>query len=209
MSVDSANHGQLPQRIYRSPHGRPTTTRYFVDKFPLFLSSASSAPSPVVGFCYVEGGTGKPSGFDTYLLQWRELFSRLDRFRIIYVAANERMFPKAGRIFRRSCGNGVEAVRVARDPDIERLREHFQARNLFDRRETSSFGKSRLDRLREELNEFAGPPCEALYRRWREQGDCVLGDSTRSPGQCAGGFASYRLDHDYELFGGLGRKIPA
>ena len=163
----------------------------------------------MVGFCYVEGGAGKPSGFDTYLLQWRELFSRLDRFRIVYVSANERMFPKAGRIFRRSCGNGVEAVRVARDPDIERLREHFQARNLFDRRETSSFGKNRLDRLREELNEFAGPPCEALYRRWREQGDCVLGDSTRSPGQCAGGFASYRLDHDYELFGGLGRKIPA
>jgi hypothetical protein len=147
LSVDSANHGQLPQRIYRSPHGRPTTTRYFVDKFPLFLSSASSAPSPVVGFCYVEGGTGKPSGLDTYLLQCRGLFSRLDRFRIIYVAANERRFPKAGRIFRRSCGNGVEAVRVARDPDIERLREHFQARNLFDRRETSSFGKSRLDRL--------------------------------------------------------------
>jgi len=46
------------------------------------------------------------------------------------------------------------------------------------------------------------PPYEALYRRWREQGDCVLGDITRSPGQCAGGFASYRLDHDYELFGG-------
>jgi hypothetical protein len=75
--------------------------------------------------------------------------------------------------------------------------------------ETSSFGKSRLDRLREELNEFAGPPYEALYRRWREQGDCVLGDRTRSLGQRSGGVASYRMDHDYELFGGLGRKIPA
>ena len=80
----------------------------------------------MVGFCYVEAGSGKPSGFDTYLLQWRELFSRPDRFRIIYVSANERMFPKAGRIFRRSCRNGVEAVRVARDPDIERLREPFR-----------------------------------------------------------------------------------
>jgi hypothetical protein len=62
------------------------------------------------------------------------------------VAADERMFAKAEPIFRRLCGNGVEAG-GAKDPDIERLREHFQARNLFDRRETSSFGKSRLDRL--------------------------------------------------------------
>ena len=61
-----------------------------------------------------------------------------------------------------------------------------------------SFGKSRLDRLREELNEFAGPQYETLYRRWREQGDCVLGENPHSPGKGSGGFASYRLDHDYE-----------
>src|SRR5216683_2264338 len=82
------NHSFLPQRTYRSRHGRTITTRYFVDKFPLFLSGASSAPSPVVWFCYVDGSTGKPSGFDTYLLQYRELFSRLDRFAVIYVAAD-------------------------------------------------------------------------------------------------------------------------
>jgi len=203
------NHGHLPQRIYRSPYGRRTTTRYFVDKFPLFLSGASSAPSPVVWFCYVDGGTGKPSGFDTYLLQYRELFSRLDRFGIIHVAADKRMFPKAERIFRRLSGNGVEAVGVAKDPDIERLREHFRARDLFDRRETSSFDKSRLDRLREELNEIGGPQYEALYRQWREQGDYVLGDNPHSPGKGSGGFATYRLDHDYQLFGELGRKISA
>jgi hypothetical protein len=31
----------LPLRIYRSRNGRTQTTRYFVDKFPLFLSGAS------------------------------------------------------------------------------------------------------------------------------------------------------------------------
>ena len=39
---------------------RNTTTRYFADKFPLFLSGASRAPRPVVAFCYVDGTTGKP-----------------------------------------------------------------------------------------------------------------------------------------------------
>jgi hypothetical protein len=39
---------------------------------------------------------GKPSGFDTYLLQYRELFSRLQGFQVIYVAADERMFCEGG-----------------------------------------------------------------------------------------------------------------
>jgi hypothetical protein len=93
-----------------------TTTRYFVDKFPLFLSGASSAPSPVVGFCYVKRSIGKPSGFDTYPVQYRELFSRVEGFRVIYVAADEPMFPKAERTFRRMCRNTSDGVCVAEIP---------------------------------------------------------------------------------------------
>jgi hypothetical protein len=203
------NHSYLPQRIYKSWHSRNITTRYFVDKFPLFLSGASSAPQPVIRFCYVDGSLGKPSGFDTYLLQYEDLFSRLDGFGIIYMAADERMFPKAGRIFGRMCGKGAEALSIPRDREIERLRAHFRARALFERRETSSFGKAGLDRLREELAEFGGPEYEALYCQWRECGDCILGRSAHCPEKRSGGFATYRVDHDYELFGELSRKIPA
>src|ERR1700730_2181082 len=64
----------LTGRIYRSKDGRIKTARYFVDKFPLFLSGAPSAPPPVVCFCYVDGEVRNPSGFDTYLLQYRDLF---------------------------------------------------------------------------------------------------------------------------------------
>jgi hypothetical protein len=56
------NHSHLPQRTYRSRHGRTIATRYFVDKFPLFLSGASSAPSPVVWFCYVDGNIADRGG---------------------------------------------------------------------------------------------------------------------------------------------------
>jgi hypothetical protein len=203
------NRSYLPQRIYRSRYGRNITTRYFVDKFPLFLSGASSAPSPVVGFCYVDGSTGKPSGFDTYLLQYKDLFGRLDGFGIIYMAGDERMFPKAERIFGRVCGNGAQTIPVPRDRDIVRLREHFRARDLFERRETSSFGKAGLDRLREELTEFGGPEYEALYGQWRERGDCFFGGGAESPEKRSGGFATYRVDHEYELLGELSRKIPA
>jgi hypothetical protein len=61
----------------------------------------------------------------------------------------------------------------------------------------------------EKLNEFGGPKYEALYRPWREQGDCVLGDGPHSPGKQSVGFATYRLDHDYELFRELSKEIPA
>jgi hypothetical protein len=197
------NHSCLPQRVYRSRLGRNLTTRYFVDKFPLFLSGASNTPAPVVGFCYVDASVGKPSGFDTYLLQYKDLFSRLDRFGVIYMAGDERIFPKAQRIFDRVCGNGTQAVSVPRDRDFERLREHFRARDLFERRETSSFGKAGLDRLREELKEFGGPEYEALYGQWQECGDCILGSGLGTPERRSGGFATYRADHDYELFGEL------
>jgi hypothetical protein len=41
----------LPGRVYRSKDGRTKTARYFVDKFPLFLSGAPSAAHAVVCFC--------------------------------------------------------------------------------------------------------------------------------------------------------------
>ena len=163
----------------------------------------------MVGLCYVDGSIGKPSGFGTYLLQYQDLFSRLERFGIIYVAGDEQMLPKAERIFGRVCGNGARAVSVPRDRDIERLREHFRARDLFERRETSSFGKAGLDRLREELVEFGGAEYEALYCEWRERGDCILGGGAESAEKQSGGFATYRVDHDYELFGELSRKMSA
>ena len=42
----------LPVRIYRSKDWRIKTARYFVDKFPLFLSGAPSATHPVVRFLH-------------------------------------------------------------------------------------------------------------------------------------------------------------
>ena len=108
-------------------------------------------------------------------------------------------------------GNGAQALSVPGNRDIERLRKHFRARDLFERRETSSFGKAGLDRLREELRgEFGGPEYEAMYCFNGENAViCILGGGAESPEKGSGGFATYRVDHDYALFGELSRKIPA
>ena len=162
----------LPLRIYRSRDGRTQTTRYFVDKFPLFLSGASSAPAPVVTFCYVDGNLGKPAGFDTHLLEYISLFGRLESVQVVYVSTDQRTFAKAERIFRRLCETlAAKSARVPSDPDLGRLLGHFRARVLLERRETACFDKQQLDRLRDELREFRGPEHEELYKIWREHGD--------------------------------------
>src|ERR1700730_16372592 len=88
----------LPGRVYRSKDGRTKTARYFADKFPLFLSGAPGAAHAVVCFCYIDGEVRKPSGFDTYLLHYRDLFARLGSFRVVYVAADESI-PEGGEDF--------------------------------------------------------------------------------------------------------------
>lgn len=203
----------LPARVYRSQDGRCTTTRYFVDKFPIFLSGApadSGAPHPVVQFCYVDGSAGEPSGFDTHLIQYRDLFAQLRSFRVVYAASDPRMFTKAERMFSRLCGrfcNG--AAEAPLDPERPRLLEYFRARDLFERRETSSFDKHRLDQLRDELEEFHGPEYEAWYRRWKQEGDTAVIASAKNWETGAASFSAYQLEHDYDLFGDLVRAVPA
>jgi len=199
----------LPARIYHSKDGREKTTRYFVDKFPIFLSEAPGASCPVVSFCYVDGSMEGPSGFGTYLSQYEELFARLESFRVIFVAANGAMFAKAESIFSRSCGRSLGYAGRTQDPDKQRLAEHFRDRQLFERRETVSFDKRRLDRLREELREFGGTRYDALYRQWLEQGDsAVLGaGSDRKSIQAS--FSPYLLRYEYSLFDSLRTAVPA
>ena len=73
-----------PLRIYRSRNGRTPDYRYFVDKF-LFLSGASIAPAPVVRVCYVDGNLNKTAGFETHLLEYRDLFARVESVQSVCV----------------------------------------------------------------------------------------------------------------------------
>ena len=81
--------------------------------------------APVVGSCYIDGEVRKPSGFDTYLLQCRDLFARLDSFRVVYVTADQSMFLKAESIFSRLCGGAGKGPNgMPLDPEVRRLLDH-------------------------------------------------------------------------------------
>ena len=64
----------LPGRVYRSARGKAETIRYFVDKFPLFLS-----PAAVVHFTFVSvGELPRLEEFRSHLLVYSKLFRHLE-----------------------------------------------------------------------------------------------------------------------------------
>ena len=173
------NRGYLPQRVYRSGQVRKSPRAISLTSFRCFSLAHRARHLLWSGLVIRTAAQGSLQGSipaccstRAYSVGWIVLGSSTS-------LGMSGCFRRQS-IFGRVCGNGARAVSVSRERDIERLREHFWARDLFERRETSSFGKAGLDRLREELAEFRGPEYEALYCECRERGDCILGGSAES-----------------------------
>ncbi len=205
---------QLPTRWYQSPRGYAATAKHFVDKFPLFLASASGqsggpASAPVVHFCYVDEGAQDIDGFATYLDQYRSLFGRLSRFHVTYIAKHSGLFASAQRVFTRLSA-GLSASPPALDPEKRHLLAYFEARKAYEARDFSGFDTARLIRFREQKNEFSAPRYDALYGEWKVHGQRALsaGLSTESGrnGIPSEHFGTYVVEHDYDLFGRIAHK---
>ena len=189
-------------RGYRSRHPEgPTRTRYFVDRFPIFVTSTGTDLRPLVSFCYVDGARAKPSGFETYLEHYRAVFSSLSSFEVVYVAIDPQMFPKAERVFAR-CFQAP--LCNPEDPLLARLREHFRIRELFERQGSRCLDQQRLDCFRDELEEYRGPQFEALYRQWKSQGSLGV-HAEAANHQVRRVFRTWRAANEYQLFGDLTR----
>jgi len=188
-------------RGYRSrrPEGQ-TCVRYFVDRFPIFVTSPATGPRPAVSFCYVDGARAKPSGFETYLEHYRAVFSSLSSFEVVYVAIDPQMFPKAERVFAR-CFRAP--LCNPEDPLLARLREHFRIRELFERQGSRGLDQQRLDCFRDELEEYHGPQFEALYQRWKGEGNSGLRAGAANDVRPV--FRTWRVADEYQLFGDLTR----
>lgn len=200
---------KLPTKLYNSVKSKATTTRYFVDKYPIFLSPAPDGAPPVVSFSFVDEGLTTPSRFETYLDQYGPLFASLPAFHVIYVAATAAPFQWAERTFQRfvvkqnSDNNGQRPF----DPRFARMLEHFEARRQFEGNELAAFDRAKLIRLRDERNEFSGEPFDALYERWKAKGKAavlqVLSPEAAPKEQPEAIFSTHLLRHNYDLFGSL------
>jgi hypothetical protein len=195
----------LPVKPFRSPKAEDSTSRFFVDKYPIFVREESDA-SVVVCFCFIDEGVATSSRFETYLHQYRKLLSRLARFEVVYAAASAALFWEAERIFR-AFVSGQPKGRAATlsHLDLVRLDSHFQDRQLFDARILDSFDKPKLIRLRDEREEFSGAFFDALYRSWKAGGkdavQAALAMNTPAAEPLNGSLSTCLLRHTYDLFG--------
>jgi hypothetical protein len=198
----------LPAKLYPGAQTE-AAARYFVDKYPMFLSEAPVVGSAaVIAFCFIDEGMVTLSHFETFLVQYRPLFASLSEFRLIYVAATETLFKAAQRTFERYVGlwQGSKNGGVP-DPEHRRLQEHFEARRLYEAKRFAEFDREKLIRLRNELAEFSGKENAALYELWKTVGDAAFIEkpSLKVPMQSrlCGTFSSYLLEHRYDFLGTL------
>src|SRR5690606_3995098 len=87
----------LPRKIYRSKTSGQTTTRYFVENFPIALTGDRNESPPVVSFGYIDAGDQTTAGFTSFLDRYRPLLSRLESIRLLYVSDTDRHFESATR----------------------------------------------------------------------------------------------------------------
>ncbi len=93
---------KLPQKVFRSRDDRHCATRYFIEKYPLFVAAANTAVGPpVLTFTFVDEGLVTLSRFERYLFEYGALFKALDRFSLVYVAEGDAHFAAARGLFER------------------------------------------------------------------------------------------------------------
>src|SRR6266508_830168 len=193
----------LLSKGYQSTACGVTTTRYFVDKYPIFVTSKTQeGATPLTSFCFVDEGLVSLSRFETYLTQYGPLFESLSTFHLVYVAADRTHFSGARTMFERYLTRGSSGSNGrGSDREIERLLAYFKARRLYEQQQFASFDRSQLIGLREARDEFSRPDHEALYAKWQATCDGaireILAPKRASADPVRGTFSTYFLEHDY------------
>jgi hypothetical protein len=150
----------LPAKVYEGGPGSQPTTRYFVDKFPLFVAAPMAASSPVVTFCYVDSGTGSLWSFVAYLAAYQGLFRHLNSFRLIYIAPRATEFRRAEDRFRSCVRQPLES-----DTASEILR-YFDIRRKWENHEYVVPVAADFEFLNAARRRFGGARFENLYSAW-------------------------------------------
>ncbi len=150
----------LPAKAYEGTRGVAPTLRYFVDKYPLFLNSSSSCPSPVATFSFVDPGLASIKAFSTHLGAYAPLFRELAEFRFLYIATSAVNFTAA-----KSCFLKRFAPATSHNNSDEILR-YFRLRKAWEQQKYGLFSNSDIEWLNDATRRFATKQIESLYTVW-------------------------------------------
>jgi hypothetical protein len=185
----------IPCRTYKSRKSGSQTARYFVDRFPIFLTNE---PLPAPTFVYCDSDLPGLFGYLTHVRNYEQLLRRLHGFSLVYAAPDSAKFRRAQGFFERTFGSNTAV-------DIDELARYFDIRQLWESHKTESLTRADRDFLRDGDKRFQGPLFESLYQKWwagtTSQSDLEVhfGDSRGSKKR---GFSTHLLPDNYEIFRG-------
>jgi hypothetical protein len=190
---------ELPAKAYRTPYSKMETLRYFVDKYPLFLSDVSPI-GPVVHFSYVDPGPYTTVvEFLNHLRRYALLLARMPVIRMVYIYQVSSKLKQARDLFQAFVRSGCRLGAG----DLE-LVKYFQLREAWESKQFEKVGSIELQFLNHARKKYAAARYEELYWEWKS------GDRTK-PVQVFNGhnkvsdasFTTYKIGEPYAPFGDL------
>lgn len=151
----------LPAKLYLGTKTASLTTRYFVDKFPMFLATTGS--SPLVTFTYISAGAESLSAFATHLQNYLPFFRSLKQFHFVFLSPCEPLFPKARALFLSLVKGPLESATAL---EISR---YFRVRKLWESRQFAALTTEDVVFLNEATRRFASERIQELYKSWAKR----------------------------------------
>ena len=148
----------LPAKLYLGQKSPSITSRYFVDKFPMFLP-ARGTPA-VVTFTYVESEAENLAGFMTHLQNYMPLFRKLGQFAFLFISPYGELFPKARGIFTSLVKNPLEL------PTTTELVRYFRIRRAWEAKQFAQLTNADIEFLNEATHRFHAQRFQDLYQSW-------------------------------------------
>ncbi len=189
---------QLPGRTYEGIEQLSHTKRYFVDRFPIYITQLASGPDskPVPTFIYCDSARRTLLYYRTHLRHYENLLHRIPAFKFIYAAPTPTKFQSAERFFRRLFDQS--SAEKARS-----ITRYFRLRRLWDEDKHHLLTRADRDFLRYGNDRFCDPKMESAYQKWAAQPgnnplpEALLATLSAAPKPR---FGTWILSRDYEVF---------
>ena len=188
----------LPAKLYLGTRTPSITSRYFVDKFPMFLPAITG--SRVVTFTYIAPEAENLVAFVTHLQNYMPLFRSLKQFTFLFLSPCEPLFPKARAIFSSLVKGPLER------PSASDIARYFRVRNLWESRQFVALKTDDIEFLNEATRRFASERVQELYKAWAkgELADSTLASMfSDSKGQRRVGFGTCLINRQRFLPAGI------
>ena len=150
----------LPAKTYQGSRNSQPTTRYFVDKLPMFLDD-DALSSPVVTFTFLQGSAAVMAEFIHHLTAYLPLFRQLSEFRFLYLAPADSHFHAAKELF-----DSLVTIPLQSDASADIVR-YFQIRKAWDLKQYGTLSEADLIFRNNAKARFSGNRFENLYRAWK------------------------------------------